>query len=63
MSDTDRTVGAAYDAGRPEGDPYADYARRISYLIDPEGIVRKAYEVDDPAGHAEVVLADLAAVT
>lgn len=59
MSDTDRRVAAVYDAGRPEGDPYAAYSKRISYLIDPEGIVRKAYEVDDPAGHAEVVLADL----
>jgi peroxiredoxin len=32
---------------------------RISYLIDPEGRVAKAYEVSDPAGHPAEVLDDL----
>lgn len=61
LSDTDRSVAAAYGAGRDAGDPYADFPRRISYLIDPDGVVRRAYEVTDPAGHAGEVLADLAA--
>jgi peroxiredoxin len=63
LSDADRSVGEVYDAKRPAGDAYADYPKRISYLIDPQGTVRKTYEVDDPAGHAEVVLADLADLT
>lgn len=34
---------------------------RISYLIDPDGVITNHYEVSDPAGHAGVVLADLEA--
>lgn len=33
--------------------------KRMSYLIDPEGIVRKVYEYVKPEVHAEEVLADL----
>lgn len=62
LSDADRAVGAAYDAVRDAGDPYADYPRRISYLIDPGGAVAKTYEVEDPGGHAAEVLVDLAAL-
>jgi peroxiredoxin Q/BCP len=35
--------------------------RRTSFLIDPEGIVKKVYEGVKPEVHAEEVLADLAA--
>jgi peroxiredoxin Q/BCP len=60
LSDTDRSVGSAYQAERD--DDFADFPKRISYLIDPAGIIQKGYEVSDPAGHALVVLADLAAL-
>lgn len=62
LSDHDRSIGAAYDVLRPSDDPFADYPKRISYLIDPNGTIAKAYEVDDPAGHGAEVLADLAAL-
>lgn len=62
LSDRDRNIGAAYDVLRPDDDPFADYPRRISYLIDPNGTIAKAYEVADPAGHGAEVLADLAAL-
>ena len=62
LSDTDRSVGAAYDVVRPATDRYASYPRRISYLIDPEGTVRRAYDVADVAGHAEAVLSALEAL-
>ena len=62
LSDSGRTVGAAYDALRADDDPFADYPRRISYLIDPEGFIAKTYEVGDPSGHAAEVLVDLAAL-
>lgn len=61
LSDTDRTVGAAYQVTRDGDDPFADYPNRISYLLDPRGIVVRAYEVSDPAGHAVEVIADLEA--
>lgn len=62
LSDADRSVGSAYDALRDADEAYADYPRRISYLIDPDGIVAKTYEVEDPGGHAAEVLVDLAAL-
>jgi peroxiredoxin len=33
----------------------------MSFLIDPEGIVKKVYEVTDVAAHAGDVIADLEA--
>lgn len=62
LSDGDRTIGAAYDVLRPPDDPFADYPQRISYLIDPDGVIAKSYEVTDPSGHAAEVLVDLAAL-
>lgn len=59
LCDTDRTVGAAYQAKQPDDHDFADYPKRVSYLIDPDGIIRRAYAVSDPAGHATEVLADL----
>ena len=69
LSDPDKTMGAAYDAVRQEGEKYfeAGIPRRISYLIDPEGKIAKAYDVEsdglDLAGHAEAVLADIRAAS
>ena len=60
LSDHDRTVGRAYDVVRPAGDQYEAYARRFSFLIDPEGIIARIYDVADVKGHADEVLADLA---
>lgn len=62
LSDLDRTIAGSYDVLRPQDDPFADYPRRISYLIDPDGTIAQAYEVGDPAGHGAEVLADLAAL-
>ncbi len=59
LSDTDKSLGQTYFATRPPDDDYADYPRRISYLINPEGKIANTYEVSDPAGHAEEVLAAL----
>jgi peroxiredoxin Q/BCP len=59
LSDVDKSVGARYQVTRPAGDERAGYAQRIAYLIDPEGIIRKAYEVTDPGGFAQQVLDDL----
>ena len=59
LSDESREVGAAYGAVRDPSDAYANYPKRISYLIDPDGVIERTYEVTDPAGHAVAVLADL----
>ena len=58
LSDVDRSVGSAYGVVRTDG-PYVDYPHRYSFLIDPGGVVRRSYDVDDVARHAALVLADL----
>ena len=62
MSDPDKLVGRAYQTLRDAADPYANFPQRVSYLIDPEGVIAKSYLVTDPSGHAAEVLADLAAL-
>jgi peroxiredoxin Q/BCP len=59
LSDVDRKVGTAYEVVRAPDEPYPDYPLRIAYLIDPDGIIRRSYEVKDVAGFAAEVLADL----
>jgi peroxiredoxin Q/BCP len=63
LSDVDRTVGDVYGAKRAPDEQWPDFPKRVSFLIDPQGIVRRTYEVADPGGHAEVVLADLDELT
>ena len=63
LSDPDRQVGSDYGVARPAADRFAAFARRYSYLIDPEGIVRAAYDVTDVATHVDDILADLRALT
>jgi peroxiredoxin len=52
-------VGEMYQVRRSPDGERANYARRIAYLIDPEGTIRKAYEVTDTGGFASEVLGDL----
>ena len=56
LCDTTRAVGMAY--GACEG-PTAGAARRVSYLIGPDGKVRKVYPKVNAAAHPEEVLKDL----
>ena len=58
----DRSVGAQYDAVKAPDEQYPDVPRRISYLIDPSGVIQRSYTVTDVAGHADEVLADLASL-
>jgi len=60
LSDVDRAVGKAYEVARGDDDQYAAFPRRLSYLIDGDGVIRKAYTVSDVGAHADEVLADLA---
>jgi peroxiredoxin Q/BCP len=56
LCDTTRTVGMAYGACE---EPTAGTARRISYLVGPDGKVRKVYPKVNAAAHPEEVLKDL----
>ena len=54
--DTTREIGLAYGAC---DDVKAGSARRISYVIGPDGRVEKAYPKVNAATHPDEVLADL----
>lgn len=61
LSDADGEVARAYgvyDQGVHEGTPY-EIARRVTYLIAPDGTVARRYDDVNPEGHAESVLEDL----
>lgn len=53
LSDTARTIGMAYGACGSERDAYA---RRISYIIGPDGRIRHAFPNVDPKTHPAEVL-------
>ena len=59
LSDVDRMVGAEYGVRRADGDRFAAFARRYSFLIDPHGVIRRIYTVSDVGDHAAEVLADI----
>ena len=44
---------------RDPGTEKVKFAKRLAYLIDPDGIIRKSYEVADVNTFAGDVLADL----
>jgi peroxiredoxin Q/BCP len=58
LSDYDEQVGVKYETRDP-GTDKVSFAKRISYLIDPDGVVRKSYEVKEIAAHPAEVVADL----
>jgi peroxiredoxin Q/BCP len=58
LSDVDREVGRLYETVRVPEEPTPQYAKRRTYLIDPEGVIRKAYRVTDIPAHPEQVLED-----
>jgi thioredoxin-dependent peroxiredoxin len=53
LSDTYGSVSEDYYSG------VGSTPTRISYLINPEGVIVKAYDTVDPVDHAKIVLADL----
>ena len=56
LSDTSREVGLAYGAAEEAS---AQYAKRVSFLIGPDGTVKKAYPKVNAATHPEEILKDL----
>jgi peroxiredoxin Q/BCP len=63
LADTDRTVGHRYETVRAPEEPAPEFAKRRTYVIDPEGVIRRAYRVRDIEGHPEELLADLRDLT
>ena len=63
LADPDRAVGAAYETARHPTEHSPEYAKRRTFLIDPDGVIRKVYRVRDIAGHPEELLTDLRELT
>jgi peroxiredoxin Q/BCP len=61
LSDEDRKVGEAYQTTFPPDHQFAAFPKRISYLIDPDGKIVKAYNVTHIPAHPEEMLHDLEA--
>ena len=61
LSDTDTTVIKAYEAWGPKKYMGRDYegVLRITYIIDEEGKILKAYEKVKPQDHAQEILEDI----
>jgi peroxiredoxin Q/BCP len=59
LSDVDREVGERYETKRADQEQNPDYAKRRTYVIDPDGVIRRAYRVTDIPAHPARVLEDL----
>lgn len=56
LCDTSRAVGLAYGACDTATAPTA---KRITYVIDPKGVVQRVYPKVNAAAHPEEILKDL----
>ena len=63
LSDVDRAVGSSYGTLRAPEEPSPENAKRRTYLIDPDGVIRKAYRVTDIPAHPDQVLEDFRHLT
>jgi peroxiredoxin Q/BCP len=63
LSDVDRKVGEQYETKRAPEEQSPEYAKRRTYLIDPQRIIAKAYRVTDIPAHPAQVLEDFRAIT
>lgn len=61
LSDVDRSVGERYETKRHPDERSPGTPKRRTYLIDPDGVIRKAYRVTNVDAHPGEVLEDLRA--
>lgn len=61
LADTDKTIVNAYEVWGEKSMYGKTYwgIMRTSFLIDPEGIIRKVYEKVKPEGHADEIVKDM----
>lgn len=63
LSDPDRSIADSLDVSRQPPHPLFALPRRVTYLIDPEGVVAEAYDVGrNIQGHGQEVLETLRAL-
>ena len=59
LSDVDRSVGHQYGVERAPDENNPGYPKRVTFLIDPDGVIARVYEVTDAGAHPEALLDDL----
>jgi thioredoxin-dependent peroxiredoxin len=58
--DGDHPIAALLDVKRPRTHPLSLIPRRVTYLVDPEGVIARSYDVGRHIeGHAQEILDDL----
>ena len=62
LSDVERAVGDLYETKRAPEERSPEFAKRRTYLIDPELRITRAYRVTDIPAHPGQVLEDLRAL-
>jgi thioredoxin-dependent peroxiredoxin len=62
LSDVDHSVGERYETKRHPDESSPEFAKRRTFVIDPEGTIRKVYRVTDIPAHPSEVLDDLRAL-
>jgi peroxiredoxin Q/BCP len=63
LSDPDKAMGDAFGATKGPDEQWPMVPKRLTFLIDPNGVVAKTYEVTDVGAHPDQVLADLRALS
>src|SRR5215510_9099917 len=58
LADTDKTIARAFGVPTRFG-----FYKRMTFVIDGAGVVRRVYQSVSPAGHAREVLADVQALS
>lgn len=58
LCDTNRAIGLAYGAA---DEPGAGFAKRITYVIGPDGKILQVHAKVDPKGHPRAILESLPA--
>jgi peroxiredoxin Q/BCP len=59
LSDPTREVGAAYGVKKEPDEQWSDFPRRMTFLIDPQGVIQRVYSVTDVAKNPQDVLDDI----
>lgn len=62
LADTDKTLLTALGVAQSEWKGTM-YWERSTFLVDPQGVVRKVYAKVDPNGHEKALLEDIAKLT
>jgi peroxiredoxin Q/BCP len=62
LCDVDHAIGRVYGVERGADENNPAYAKRMTFLIDPDGNVAKVYDVADAGAHPGELIEDLRSI-